>query len=71
MSSPFATPKKLATDEVLHPPGSAIGIARAAANEAKGKAEIDDVQALTLTLTLMLTLTQSLVHLKIELYLKP
>ena len=45
MSSPFATPKKLDTDALLHPPGSAVGIAQAAANEAKGKEEIDDVQA--------------------------
>ena len=45
MSSPFATPKKPATDALLHPPGSAVGIARAAANEAQGKDEVDDVHA--------------------------
>ena len=47
MSSPFATPKKPATDALLHPPGSVstVGIARAAAYEAKWKEEIDDVQA--------------------------
>ena len=47
MPSPLATPKKPATDALLHPPGSAVGISRAAANvnEAKGKEEIDDVQA--------------------------
>ena len=51
MSSLFDTPKKPATDALLHPPGSAVGIARAAANEAQGKAEIDDVQAVMGNLT--------------------
>ena len=51
MNSPFATPKKPATDSLLHPPGSAVGIARAAANEAQGKAEVDDVQAVMGNLT--------------------
>ena len=45
MSSPFATPKKPATDALLHPPGSAVGIAIAAANEAQGKAGLDSVHA--------------------------
>ena len=51
MSSPFATPKKPATDALLHPPGSAIGIARAAVNEAQGKDEIDAVHAVMGNLT--------------------
>ena len=51
MSSPFATPKKPATEAALHPPASAIRIARAAANEARGKSEIDDVQAVMGNLT--------------------
>ena len=45
MSSPFATPKKPATDALLHPPGSAVGIAIAAANEAQGKDGLDSVHA--------------------------
>ena len=47
MSSPFATPKKPATDALLHPPGSAVGIAIAAANEAQGKDGLDSVHAKT------------------------
>ena len=47
MPSPFATPKKPATDALLHPPGSVAGIARAAANGAQGKDGIEDVQAAT------------------------
>ena len=48
MSDLFATPKKPATDLLLHPPGSAVGIGRAVANEAQGKEEIEDVQVSTL-----------------------
>ena len=44
MQSTSNTPKKPATGSLVHPPASAIGIARAAANEAQGKLEIDDVQ---------------------------
>ena len=45
MQSPYATPKKPATGALLHPPTSAVGIARAAANEAKGKEGIGVLQA--------------------------
>ena len=51
MSSPFATPKKPATDALLHPPGSAVGIAIAAANEAQGKDGLDSVHAVMGNLT--------------------
>ena len=49
MSSPFATPKKPATGALLHPPGSAVGIARAAVNEAQGKGGIEAANALMRT----------------------
>ena len=45
MQVPFATPNKPPTGALLHQLSLPVGIVRAAPNEAKGKEEIDDVQA--------------------------